>query len=53
MKTKIKYFFTQLKFNPNKNYYQILNLTNKSTSEEIKAAYYTLAKLYHPDKNPD
>ncbi|CAD8170325.1 unnamed protein product [Paramecium octaurelia] len=53
MKNKIKFFFSQLKFNPNKNYYQILNLTNKSTQEEIKTAYYTLAKLYHPDKNPD
>ncbi|CAD8070772.1 unnamed protein product [Paramecium sonneborni] len=53
MQNKIKYFFSQLKFNPNKNYYQILNLTNKSSQEEIKTAYYTLAKLYHPDKNPD
>ena len=42
-----------MKFNPNKNYYQILNLTKNATQEEIKNAFYNLAKLYHPDKNPD
>ncbi|CAK61382.1 unnamed protein product (macronuclear) [Paramecium tetraurelia] len=50
---KYKYLFSTLKFNPNKNYYQALNLTNKATQDEIKSAFYTLAKLYHPDKNPN
>ncbi|CAD8085824.1 unnamed protein product [Paramecium primaurelia] len=50
---KQKYFFSFLKFNPNKNYYQTLNLTNRATQDEIKSAFYTLAKLYHPDKNPN
>ncbi|CAD8208140.1 unnamed protein product [Paramecium octaurelia] len=50
---KYKYLFSTLKFNPNKNYYQTLNLTNKATQDEIKSAFYTLAKLYHPDKNPN
>ncbi|CAD8109345.1 unnamed protein product [Paramecium sonneborni] len=50
---KLKFFFSQLKFNPNKNYYQTLNLTNKATQDEIKSAFYNLAKLHHPDKNPN
>ena len=36
-----------------KNYYKILGLENniKSTQEEIKSAYRTQAKKYHPDVN--
>ena len=33
------------------NYYQILQVSQKSTIKEIKYKYYQLAKLYHPDKN--
>lgn len=32
-----------------KNYYTILNLKENATDEEIKLAYRTLAKKYHPD----
>ncbi|HEX3008043.1 MAG TPA: DnaJ domain-containing protein [Bacteroidales bacterium] len=35
-----------------KNYFEILNLTPPATEEEIKQAYRTLAKIYHPDINP-
>lgn len=35
------------------NYYDILGLTRAATIAEIKAAFRTLAKLYHPDKNPE
>ncbi|KRW99465.1 DnaJ domain [Pseudocohnilembus persalinus] len=35
--------------NKNKNYYQILNVSEKATQKEIKAHYHKLAKLYHPD----
>lgn len=34
-----------------KNYYVILGVKNTAGSDEIKTAYRTLAKKYHPDKN--
>ena len=36
-----------------KNYYSILGVTPDSTFAEIKSAYRTLARKYHPDINPD
>lgn len=41
-----------MSFSINKNYYQILNTDPSATSNEIKKAYYKLAKETHPDKNP-
>ncbi len=35
------------------NHYQILELNNTATPQDIKKAYYRLAKIWHPDKNPD
>jgi len=34
-------------------YYRILGLRRKSGSDEIKNAYRSLAKIYHPDKCAD
>ncbi|WP_394758816.1 DnaJ C-terminal domain-containing protein [Flavobacterium sp.] len=34
-----------------KDYYKILEINKKATPEEIKKAYRTLAKKYHPDRN--
>jgi len=34
-----------------KDYYKILGVTKVNTKDEIKKAYRTLAKEYHPDKN--
>ena len=34
-----------------KNYYEILNVTRKSSIQDIKLSYRSLAKKYHPDAN--
>ena len=36
-----------------KDYYKTLGLQKGASSDEVKKAYRTLAKKYHPDKNPD
>ena len=35
-----------------KNYYDILGVSKKASSDEIKSAYRRLAKQYHPDLHP-
>lgn len=34
-----------------KSHYDVLGLTPKATQVDVKAAYYNLSKVYHPDKN--
>ena len=33
------------------NYYQVLNISQEATDEDIKRAYHKLARINHPDKN--
>ena len=40
------------KFDPAKDYYQVLEVGKESSESEIKKSYYRLAKTYHPDSNP-
>lgn len=34
------------------SYYDILGISKKSSDDDIKRAYLTLAKKHHPDQNP-
>eukprot|EP01134_Creolimax_fragrantissima_P000427 CFRG0427T1 len=35
------------------DYYELLDLTSRASTEEIKKSYRKLARQYHPDKNDD
>ena len=41
--------FASLQSSMEKNYYDILGVSNVSTDNQIKEAYRQLAKKYHPD----
>ena len=37
-------------FDPNKDYYKILGVPPSANEKDVKAAFYKLAKEYHPDR---
>jgi uncharacterized LabA/DUF88 family protein len=49
-----KFFFLKQKskYDIHKDYYSVLDLNKDAKNNEIKKKYYYLAKLYHPDVNP-
>ena len=36
-----------------RDYYEVLGVDNKATDKDLKKAFRSLARKYHPDKNPD
>ncbi len=36
-----------------KNHYEVLGLGREATSSQVKQAYFSLAKKYHPDRTPE
>lgn len=44
-------FFSTLRVDMSKDWYKILNVSQKADPSEIKKSYYQLAKTYHPDIN--
>lgn len=46
-----RFFFSLLKFDPKKDYYRVLNLSENATQEQIKRSFRQFAKKYHPDTN--
>lgn len=48
LQEELAQFFTRLANAT--NYYEILNVDPGATVEEIKLSYYSLARLYHPDR---
>ena len=39
----------KLNIDPNKDYYRILNVSQRASTVDIKSKFYSLAKQYHPD----
>jgi DnaJ-class molecular chaperone len=47
--SRLKFNFSIRAYNPAKNYYKTLNISESADQKEIKKAFRDLAKKYHPD----
>ena len=46
---RTRFLFSIKAYNESKNYYKILNIPTNASQQDIKKAFRTLAKKYHPD----
>ena len=51
MFNKKKYLMGTVFLNKDKDYYKILGINSSADKKEIKSAYRSLARKYHPDTN--
>lgn len=47
--SRLRFLFSVKLYNAEKNYYQVLTISEKADTSEIKKAFRNLAKKYHPD----
>jgi hypothetical protein len=50
--SEIRALLTRLEKGKSLNHFQLLGLSDKADAAQVKAAYFKLAKLYHPDTVP-
>lgn len=51
--SKASYFFSQMsRMNPNKDYYNTLDVTRDANNDQVLAAYNKLKYIYDPSVNP-
>lgn len=53
MKSKIIFLILFLRANFEEEYYSVLGLKRNATKKDIKKAFKTLTKKWHPDVNKD
>lgn len=47
--TRLLRYFSIKAYNVDKNYYKTLKISEQASPQDIKKAFRTLAKQYHPD----
>jgi curved DNA-binding protein CbpA len=52
-KFSFPYFTSKFRYSSSSNPFHVLQIPPSSSQKEIRMAYLRLAKLYHPDKNPE